>query len=396
MRLRDNLPCTLDYSCVLYTKAKAFPLPVHSVCDGIYTTEWFNEQNMCITNKRVIIQLSYIIGVEKNKMRSFKTTSALIDLFGRELVYIQNANNSYKHHKIKLMYNSSHNSFLKSYITNCHFDSKGIDINIMCKMSAHVPPCKITYLSQISTLIWCPGVLKCLHTYCLSLSVNCNGQQECPDGEDELYCSHLVCPRLLKCRGENRCASTSQICDGKINCQYSFDDEIMCETCPIRCICNYYFMSCVDMNNTLPGKALKNYPYVKGISFKGRITNITIEYFVSYLALIYIDISHCGLERIAAFTMKVARTQNTGLLFLDVKYNDLISTSFLSSSTLFKLVSIDLSHNEITHVSSKFIKMYYFNLLRIGGNPLRHIYFDLYETFDDHRIIDILLTEYFD
>ena len=394
MRLRDNLPCTLDYNCVLYSKVKAFPLPVHSVCDGIYSTKWFNEKNMCITNKLIIIELSYMSGVGKNKMRFSKTSSALIDIFGRELFYIQNANSSYKHNEIKHMYNPSHNYFLKSYITNCHFYGKGIDINRMCRMSAHVPPCKIAYLSPICTFILCPGMFKCSHTYCLPMSVICNGHQECPDGEDELYCSNLVCPGLLKCRGENRCVSTGEICDGKVNCQHSFDDEIMCETCPIKCICSYYFMSCVDMKNTLPGTALKNYPYVKGISFKGRITKITIEYFVSYLALIYIDISKCGIERIAAFTMSDESTPN--ILFLDVQYNDLFHTSFLSSSTLSKLVSIDLGHNKITHVSSKFIKMYYFKLLRIGGNPLMYIYFDFYEKFDDHRIIDILLTEYFD
>ena len=145
-----------------------------------------------------------MIGVEKNRMRSFQTSSALVDLFGRELIYIQNANISYKHHKIKHMYSSTHILFLKSYITNCHFDGKGIDINRMCKMSAHVLPCKITYLSKICTLIWCPGMFKCLHTYCLPMSVICNGHQECPDGEDELYCSNLVCPGLMKCRGENR------------------------------------------------------------------------------------------------------------------------------------------------------------------------------------------------
>ena len=393
MRLRDNLPCTLDYNCLLYTKVIAFPLPVHSVCDGIYSTKWFDEKNLCNRNKRIIIQLSYMIGVEKSRMRSFTSTRALLDLFRRELIYIQKSNSSYKHNKIKHMYNSSHNLVLKSHITNCHLDGKAIDINRMCKITAHEPPCKITYLSKICTLIWCPGMFKCIHTYCLPMSVICNGHQECPDGEDELYCFNLVCPGLLKCRGENRCVSTGEICDGKVNCQYSFDDEIMCETCPIRCICSYYFMSCADMKNTLPGTALKKYPYVKGISFKGRITNITIEYFVSYLALIYIDISQCGIERIAAFTMKVARPPN--ILFLDVKYNDIINTSFLSSSTLSKLVSMDLSHNKITHINSKFIKIYYFKLLRIGGNPLMYIYFDFYKKFDDHRIIDISLTEYF-
>ena len=166
------------------------------------------------------------------------------------------------------------------------------------------------------------------------MSVICNGHQECPNGGDELYCSNLVCPGLLKCRGENRCVGTSEICDGQVNCQYSFDDEIMCEQCPIGCICHYYFMSCAKIKHISPSVAHKNYPYGKGISFKGR-TNLTIQYFVTYLALTYIDISHSGIESIDVFEKSVLSSAN--ILFVDIKYNDLKHTS---SSTLIKLVSM--------------------------------------------------------
>ena len=391
MRLSDYIPCSLDYDCLLYKKSTPFLLPLHSLCDGIYNTKWLNENNACSINKLIIIQLSYMIGLNKIRKQSFISSDALVDLLEQELSYFQNATSAYE---LEPTFNSSQQLMFTSYVTNCHFDGNRRDIDTMCKMSAHIPPCKIVYLSQICTFIWCPGMFKCINTYCLPMSVICNGHQECPDGEDELYCSNLVCPGLLKCRGENRCVGTSEICDGQLNCQYSFDDEIMCEQCPIGCNCQYYFMSCAEIKNILPGVALKNYPYVKGITFKGRITNITIGYFVPYLALIYIDISHCGIERIDVFEKSVLSAQN--LLFLDIKYNDLIHTSFLSSSTLSKLVAIDLSHNKITHISSKFIKLYSIKLLRIGDNPLRYIYFDLKETSDSHYIIDISFIEYSD
>ena len=390
-RLFDYIPCSLDYDCLLYNKSTSFLLPIHSLCDGIYNTKWLHENNVCNINKLIIIRLSYMIGIKKSRMRSFISSRALIKLLQQELPYFQNVKSAYQS---ETTFNSSQNVMFTSYVTNCHFDGNSRDIDTMCKMSAQIPPCKIVFLRQICTYILCPGMFKCIHTYCLPMSVICNGHQECPNGEDELYCSNLICPGLLKCRGENRCVGTSEICDGHVNCQYSFDDEIMCEQCPIGCICHYYFMSCAGIKNILPGVAHKNYPYVKGISFKGRITNMSIEYFVSYLALIYIDISHCGIERIDVFEKLVLSSAN--LLFVDIKYNDLIHTSFLSSSTFSKLVSLDLSHNKLTHISSKLIKLYRIKVLRLGENPLRYIYFDLPDTSDGHRIIDILFTEYSD
>ena len=179
-------------------------------------------------------------------MQSFLGSRVIIELLRQELPYFQNVTSAYQ---LEPTFNSSQKVVFPSYVTNCFFDdnSRPRDIDTMCKMSAHIPPCKIAYLTQICTYIWCPGMFKCNHTYCLPMSVICNGHQECPNGEDELYCSNLICPGLLKCRGENRCVSTSEICDGQVNCQYSFGDEIMCEQCPIRCICQYYFMSCAEI-----------------------------------------------------------------------------------------------------------------------------------------------------
>ena len=388
---RDYIPCTLNYDCMLYTESESFPLLVHSVCDGIYTTGWLRENNTCSRNSLVHIHLSYMIGVKKSNKRSFKSTRALMYLFKQEVTYFDNVNSSYK---LKNAPSSDTNVTLKPYMSNCRFGGKGREMIRMCQISAHIPPCNIVLLSQICVFIWCPGMFKCIHTYCLPMSVICNGHQECPDGEDEMYCSNLECPGLLKCRGENRCVGTSEICDGKVNCRFSFDDEINCEKCPIGCICHFYFMLCSDVKNILTAASIKQYAYVKGISFKGKITNITKKYFVMYLALVYLDISYCGIEHIVGFENSVPL--NSNLLFVDVKYNNLIHTSFLFSNALSKLVSIDLSHNKIIRINGKFIRMYYIKLLRIGGNPLRHIYFDFYESLNSHRIIDILHTQYSD
>ena len=387
--LRASLPCTLDYDCLLYNRAQSFALPLHSLCDGIYSTSWLNERYLCKKNKLNHIHLAYMIGVRNTKILSFQASSILIDLFRHELTYFKNINSS---NKSPDWVNYSKGVVLGPYTTNCSFGGNNRDIDSMCKISAHIPPCKYIFLSLVCKYVWCPGMFKCLHTYCLPMSLVCNGYQECPDGEDELFCSNLVCPGLLKCRGENRCVSTSEICDGQFNCQYSLDDEITCNKCPNECTCQYYFMSCDAVKDIVPEIVLTTYPFLKGFSMKGKMTNLPMDMFVSYFSLIYIDISYCGINRINVSHGSLVPTPN--ILFIDVRYNNLINAAFLSSNTLSTLVSADLSHNKITHIDSKLFKIYHMKVFRIGGNPLRQIYVYINENIDSIRIIDILHTEY--
>ena len=81
------------------------------------------------------------------------------------------------------------------------------------------------------------------------MSLVCDRYYNCPDGEDELFCSHLICPGLLECRGENKCVSVDELYDGQVNCKFSFADEITCSKCPREC--NFFIIQCLVRLNIL-------------------------------------------------------------------------------------------------------------------------------------------------
>ena len=47
-------------------------------------------------------------------------------------------------------------------------------------------------------------------------------------------------------RGEQRCLPDYLICDGKVDCMYSSDDEFSCKLCPPTCNCSSYTILCFD------------------------------------------------------------------------------------------------------------------------------------------------------
>ena len=49
----------------------------------------------------------------------------------------------------------------------------------------------------------CPDSYKCQESYCIALHMVCDGVNDCPDSEDELFCDNLNTRGLLHCRGDD-------------------------------------------------------------------------------------------------------------------------------------------------------------------------------------------------
>ncbi|XP_030290564.1 low-density lipoprotein receptor-related protein 2 isoform X2 [Sparus aurata] len=75
-----------------------------------------------------------------------------------------------------------------------------------------------------------PSVL-CRHTsICLSQVQLCDGNKDCPDGDDEDFCV-TTCPSKddFKCTDRGSCISRNLVCDGRSHCRDS-SDEVNCPT----------------------------------------------------------------------------------------------------------------------------------------------------------------------
>ena len=76
----------------------------------------------------------------------------------------------------------------------------------------------------------CNQAYKCLLSYCIPTRRVCDDIIDCPNGDDELFCSHMVCPGHMRCTGTKYCVPPWEMCDGIPHCPLH-DDEKFCQNC---------------------------------------------------------------------------------------------------------------------------------------------------------------------
>ena len=135
----------------------------------------------------------------------------------------------------------------------------------------------------------CIGYYKCTDSYCIPVSYICDGKNDCPNREDEITCEKYICPGLYRCKATTLCISQINVCDNKFDCPGN-DDEDYCyrHLCPENCICNNYYIHCVDRTLLNIPSPMTSQLY---ITFKGnnlQLENIT---FLTHYKLKVLDIS---------------------------------------------------------------------------------------------------------
>ena len=375
------LPCPLYHSCNS-SESLVTPVKLHTICDGIINP-WlsrFNEHGMCIKRNIDNLDLHSLIFNGYYKIVPIESQIRF------EKILQQAKYNKYKKTDKNITGYVGENGMRKKNLDfkiQCVNSSRVIKVVDMCQIIPSVKPCGLKYRHHFCKLMLCPGMFRCRDTYCIYMSSVCDGQSDCPYGEDEAYCSYLTCPGFLKCRGESRCISPQQICDGHVDCISSFDDEIHCNNCPRFCKCDGYILKCI-LQNTLPNITNLNMVYSKAYIFSGVQSTLSLDVFES-LSGIFLDISGCEIQKVV-FDEK-SHLLNQHLLFFDFSNNELVEIKFLLSNVLSKVIVLDLSDNYITLLTFKYFRLSYLIILYIRNNPLTTI--ELTSSLISFKYVDL-------
>ena len=156
------------------------------------------------------------------------------------------------------LYNSEY--FLPSDI--CIYDPLQ---HVGCAGGQHLLKCEIF---ECSRMFKCPG------SYCIPVRYICDNKWDCFDGSDENHCSDLhICLYLFHCEGEISCLHLSEVCDGRVHCRLSHDDEEICVrlACPEICTCRGNALMCQNTNmTTVPFVSIQT----KAIVFSGNMIHV--------------------------------------------------------------------------------------------------------------------------
>ena len=355
-----HLPCELNKVC--YGLDNRSILPIHHICDGIYSKVIFvEEKSICTAGEKTKINL---LALTTNILfrRTLKPQSRLL-----LLTYLSSEMRKNIKQKSSSSPKTGHENISEIYErqqVSCSHNGDRVPLDQICKISIHIlhTPCK-NFVKRICGSILCAGMFKCKDYYCISMSAVCDGQRDCLYGDDEEYCTALVCPGFLKCRGEDRCVGHEEMCDGHPDCIYSFDDELICQTCPETCVCKGYMSFCFSV------KSESGIIYAKGLEINGGNTSLQI-FPLMLKNVLYIRVSSSVLKYIT--TIKTHDTEYS-LLFVNISGNKLMSLDFLRNTIFSKILILDVSKNSIVNIKIRNIKLKYLTVMYINENPIKEI-----------------------
>ena len=169
----------------------------------------------------------------------------------------------------------------------------------------------------------------------------CDGNPDCPDGEDEQACQDFQCVGLLRCRGDDICVHPTDICDGIVHCLISGDDEKLCHMlpCPETCICRGTSFQCYDLNKINQLSAMATTVILEQTSFTRKID------FGYFSQLLYLNITNCNFAN--GVLSKDVFATSVHMLTVVIRQSGVKYVQSNSFENMFRLKVLDLHNNEI-------------------------------------------------
>ena len=212
-----------------------------------------------------------------------------------------------------------------------------------CRNGAHLTNC-MRYT--------CPSLFKCPSAYCVPVYAVCNGQVDCPNGEDEERCQSISCPGFLLCRYDTVCVHPQDVWSGRIKCPVSMDDKALRDrgACPGLCECLGNGIVCTKANTV----DLRKFPQSMRILVINNtpFTQHQIQWNADLLALLHLEFSFCNISSVTSkhfrplqFLQRLV-LRNNFILFLPSKVFQHLAT----------VTDIDLGHNLISQLHPDIFK----------------------------------------
>ncbi len=253
----------------------------------------------------------------------------------------------------------------------------------------HLTPCRTGEHLQNCKEFECNSKFKCPGLYCIPWSYVCDSKWDCASGADESTFHDCTpdrkCFSLFKCRRSAKCLHLLDLCDNHFDCPEK-DDELFCSlqhtVCPNDCVCLTVALHC------------------KQISTSMRITNQLVSFVVIHLidskfpdirdkelsqAFILV-IQNCSLYDICSPINTGSRLQH-----LNVAWNhitQLTPTCFLDALLL---RNVHLQHNLLSMVPSRiFETVTNLMVLNLSSNPIQELMHSAFEPLPKLKILSIL------
>ena len=245
----------------------------------------------------------------------------------------------------------------------------------------------------------------------------CDGNPDCPDGEDEQTCEDFQCVGLLRCRGDDICVHPTDICDGIVHCLISEDDEKLCHMlpCPETCICRGTSFKCYDFNNINQISDMATAVILTQTSFSRKV------HFGYFPNLLYVNITNCTFANgvlskdmfATSVHMLTVVIRQSGIKFvqkncfesmirlkvLDLHNNEIYAIHSFNFIGLQSIIHLDLSHFKITALHAfSFFGMFNLIDLDLSINGISTMTASAYYGLTSIQVIDlrynhILFTE---
>ena len=353
-------------------------IPLHSICDGIYTNDFVNEKNICTEREQKYINLS-AFNEDKIMNLSYSRVDIvkLLYIFREEVEYYRKRIGDHELESQTFLWNQNATS-----VNPCESNTRCIISEVNCSIGFQQLPLNSLHM-YLCLHVECPGMFKCNKYYCLHLSAVCDGQADCMHGDDEKNCSSLTCPGLLKCRGQNTCVSPPERCDDKVNCLHSYDDELFCRECPPGCTCQGYSLVCFN-KNTVILQHLGYLLYIKGITLPGIKDELTLLG-LRLPSLICLDVSQSSISVVVSSDQFYPYMPN--ILFANFSSNYLTNIVFLAKPIFQNVTIVDLQMNKLFVVRN--VKLKFLRCLILSRNNIFEISINLDSYMPDLQTIEI-------